>query len=795
MPILDQYGEPIKAGKPAKGFAYVTKAKDRLYVTSIKGLTPDRVWAAFNQAYDGNVSPIQALFEQAIRHDGRLYNFDQRRRGGVAGLEQELRPYVEQPSYGEEAGDPEPKDVELRDKVHEVLYGIPNYQDVVKGIADGIGKGYSVHGINWVTDSDYTRPYLRFIPQRKFTFLRRDPEEQVLSDWPNIITDNEMVYGEELDQNRYLVAIYRDSGEPWRCGVMWPCMWWYLRKHEAWSQLMATGERFAEPSLLAYVGTQDMNSTLVQTTREALEDLGPGTSVIVPGSGGPIKYEEGNTHGAYLQPTQMDLRIPKDFWMAGIEDCDREMGIAWSGGNLLSDTTGGTGTHAAYTGQRQSEMEDIRAHDAEWLSTGALDRLIELICLHNWGEEAAARRPTIAWPDLEPVEDQKTKAETYKLLGETDWEALKGLPEAVRDDMGIPEMGDPEETDLEEPAPAGEPGQEPAQVEPEEPMAPEVEEATPEQRAQQIVEHAHARCCHHYSLAGAVVEQAKLQKVIAGVLGKIDPYNISTANDIAEQVVRYRLKMTTPPKSAAAFRDHVMRIMDKDYAKMAAQMQARGLGTWFEQTYKHYKTTDLSVFGPAGPPAGTEKAVVAFGLPDKAVMNHMAKSTHLYFSKFTQNETFRGPMEKYLNAVYNEHGAQLFKRNPEVVKGFGKVLGKTTKKLASYEVDRIARTTIARAREDARIIQLNDAGVKQAVVQTHPDACEICAPYEGKTVDVGAEVKYIEHMSTLTGKAWEKAARKHTQNAINKVPPHEFAMGASGPIWHPNCRCEVVMKF
>jgi len=176
------------------------------------------------------------------------------------------------------------------------------------------------------------------------------------------------------------------------------------------------------------------------------------------------------------------------------------------------------------------------------------------------------------------------------------------------------------------------------------------------------------------------------------------------------------------------------------------------------------------------------------------MMAHMARSTNWYFSKFVDNETYRASMTAHLNKAYARDGEMLFSQNPKVVRAFGKTLGETTKELAAHEVDRIARTSVARAREQARIMQMHSAGIKTCKVMVHPDACEICAPYEGKVISVQDEVTYIEHMAGLEGEAWEKAAKEHSRQAMKGIPPHDFSMGGGGPIYHPQCRCDTVME-
>jgi phage gp29-like protein len=795
--LYDAQGNPIKpptAGKAPSGFAHVVKVKDRIYRQQIYGLTPDILWNAINAAYTGDTSPIQCLFEQSLAHDGHLHSLDQRRRGGVAGLDFVIRPYMEKPAYGEGPKEPDAADIELCNFVSDVLFRIPNIQEHVKAILDAIGKGFSVLQINWVDDYGVLRPYLRSIPQRKFTFQKMNYEEVLTDEWPNILTDDELTYGEELDPLRYIVAIYRDRNtEAWRCGVLWSCLWFYLRKHFSWASNMAIQERFAEPTPIGYVGTQDWNSDVPGTVLSAIEELGPGSGVIMPGTGGPLADYDGDSKGAYLDFLEAKLNIPKDFLKSSRDDCDREMSKAWTGGNLLTDTTGGTGTHAAREGQADSEREYLIRPDCDWLSSGPMERLIELIVLFNKGTEAAKRLPYMAFPGLDQAEDIKSKAETYKIIGETDWVSVQGVPEEIKEDLELPEMQPPEEEpEPEEPPPTteppeGEPGEEPE----EEPEVPPEEEPerTPEERATQIVL-GKACSCNHFHAAVPINKDTKdLLETTKELLTTADPINREAAEQARDRVTAHLLRLKNPPKSPAAFQKAVIREIDKSYKAFGTEFEKAGMSEWFEETYRHYKTTDRSVWPGKKAPANA----LTFGAKDQRLINHMSNSAKFHFSIFTENETYRKPMQNFLFKTYAEDGAQLFVRNPKVVNAFGKTLGETTKKLADHEIDRIARTSVARAREQARIMQMSDAGVTKAIVVTHPDACPICEPYENAEINVAAEVGWIEHMSTLEGEAWNEEARRHTKEAIKGVPPHEFTDGGGGPLYHPNCRCSVEM--
>jgi hypothetical protein len=408
----------------------------------------------------------------------------------------------------------------------------------------------------------------------------------------------------------------------------------------------------------------------------------------------------------------------------------------------------------------------------------------------NTGDpEKAKRVPLMVFPGLEDAEDLNTKAQRYETMGKTRWDNVAAAPIEIREELEVPVIAESEEEPEGKPSPE-EPPAEPTEP-PEEPEEPE--EGTPEARAQSILASGFKDRAEFLATVKVTKETKILLESVEELLSKADPINRQIAEEIRDRVTAHLLRLRRPPSTPAAFQKAVLRQIETSYTKLAPELERAGLGDWFEETYRHYKTTDRSVW--TGAPGGQPPAIaISFGAKDVRAIKQMEESAHWFFSTFTDNETYRKSMQNFLSKTYAKDGAALFRRNPKVVKAFGKVLGDTTKKLADHEIDRIARTTIARAREQARIMQMNDAGVKTAVVRVHPDACPICQPYEGVEIDVGAEADWIESMAGLQGEEWENEARRHTQEAIRGVPPHEFSDGGGGPLYHPNCRCSVDMK-
>jgi len=780
--IVDRWGNPYKASRPDRNWAHKVLAKHRNYSRLIKGLNPDTVWALQNAAYQGDTSGLQSVFEQMVAHDGHLANLDQRRRGTVAGLEWEFRPYLDRPTYQggkkKEPEKPDPKDEEICNFVQDVIWRIPDLQDHIKSMLDAIGKGFSVLQIRWIPDGGILRPYLRAMPQRLFTFRYKSGEDEVTSEWPRLLTDAEPTYGVELDPTRYLVSLYCDrNSEPFRSGVFWQCLWYWLRKHEAWAQFMATGERFCDPGLLGYVHPDDWNSQIPNTIQDILDGWGPGANNLIPGTGGPLDPEVG--HGAYIQNPQANLRIPQDFWMAAIKSSNDEMTKAFAGSSLATDL-GSVGARSAVETFRGAEQEDIRKPDFDWWAMGGMTRLMELIVLFNKGEDASSRLPYLYAPDLDPEEDRKLNAEVLEITGRVNFDNVLKTPPELRDRLGLPEMEQPEET----PEPGEEPPTEPPPAEEGEPEIPE-----PFQERAEAIVSARAECSCDDLLLKAPPGIEDIKRDIAGLLAKIDPLNREASEQIRDRVTTHLLRMKRAPKTPQAFQRSVLRIIEASYEDLAAELEGAGLGPWFEKTYKHYKTTDRAIWPTEPPPVALQ-----FGLRDVQSAKHMAEQAYWHFSRFTDNETYRKSMQNFLTKAYMDEGAPLFVRNTEVVKKFATKLGETTKGLADHEIDRIARTSVARAREQARIMQMADAGISSAEVMVHPDACEICRQYAGTTIDVASEVSWMEHLETLSPEEYHKALRNHSKQALKGVPPHEFQMSGGGPLYHPNCRCGVSMK-
>lgn len=801
--LLDAWGKPLELREFAgTGFQHPIQVGDRDYDYSIRGLAPTGLWAAIVSAQGGDVSALQSYFEQAISRDGHLHSLDQRRRRGVSGLEFELRPYQERPGWEykdgklrKAEGKYEDKDLEVCQMVQDVLWRIPNFQEQVETMLDAVGKGFSVLQINWIDDGGLLRPFLRSIPQRKFTFAKDDPEAELEREWPTILTDDSPMYGEDISPARYIVAVYRDRNvEAWKCGLMWPSLWFYLRKNEGWSQNMATGERYANPPLVGYVAPEAWNSQVISTVQNAMKRWGPGSSVIVPGTGEALKdvdVVKGVPRGAFITQPEVNLKLPADFWQMTREDCNREMSKIWTLGNLTTDVIG-VGSKAATESQRDTELEDTRKPDVDWLACGPLYRLIELIVFYNKGAEAAKRLPVLTCPALEPEDDILARATKFKTIGETNWDAVRDAPLEVRDELDIPEMEPPEEP--EEPPPGQvPPGQQPPNgQQPPPPNGQQPPQGQPPVPPKPVPPKVEASCdCAERFEAKAAPGANELKKLVDELVAMVDPLTTEARGRIRDRVTTHLLRMKTAPKNPEAFAKAVVKHVDAAYEPLSAELKNAGMEKWFEDTYRHYKTTDRSLWGTRPvPPTALE-----FGGPDLRMARQMSKSTNWFFSKFTDNETYRKPMQDFLIREYAEKGAQLNVQNPETIKAFAKKLGDTAKELADHEIERIARTSVARARENARIMQMRSAGVSKAQVNAHPDACPICAAYSGQAIDVQAAAAEIEALEALEGDAWVEAVRAQQKQSAKGVPPHEFSDGAGGPLYHPNCRCGVTMAF
>jgi phage gp29-like protein len=445
MTLLDARGREIPlTDASSETQVYRRRGSDRKYEAFIANLSPQRLRAAQADNNVGKCALLQTYFEQAVLTDSFIRSMYQRRLGVIASMEFEIHPYRERDVDGDWS-EPTSQDVSTAEVVRRVFDRIQGWRGLLYGILSAIPYGFSVHQIRWQSLDGLFVPFFEWLPNRKITFACANPTEEVELYWPNVLTDDNPQTGSYLEPIRTLYCVYGQHPEPWNCGLMHPTLTAWMRKHELMRQRWSTGERFAEPMLIGYVGVEEQNTPLTESLLNIMKNVGPGSYNVIPGTGGNLVHDSnGMMRGGKIDFLQPNMTIPQNFWDAGIDDCNKEIGILWTGGNLLSDTTGGTGTHAAASTQRESEYDSIVRNDAKWLEDDALDQLVRLIVAVNVGD--TSRLPSVALSDLAPIDDRKVMAEIYSILGGVDWGAVSQMPLEVREELGLPELAEIEET-------------------------------------------------------------------------------------------------------------------------------------------------------------------------------------------------------------------------------------------------------------------------------------------------------------------------------------------------------------
>lgn len=409
--LFDQYGRPIETPRrPDAGrVSSVGSIWDRWSSYPSHGLTPQRLTAILREADDGDVTRQSELFAEMEEKDTHLASVLQTRRSAVVGLPRRVLPYSDDPS-----------DQEAAELVEDVLEQI-DLDDVLQGLMDAVGKGFSVSEILWDSGARAVPRAIEWVDQRLFAW--RGNELRLLSDTGG--SD-----GEVLGANKWIVHRHKArSGAAPRGGMLRVCSWMFLFKNWAIKDWMGFLEVFGMP---LRVGKYDPSASEKdkEALFRALVSIASDAAGLIPSNAEIEFVEAGKASGA-----------SGDVFERLVAFAERSMSKAVLGQTLTTDTTGGTGTYAA--GQVHNEVRhDLRNSDAKAVAQTLGRDLIRPIVGFNLGWDRTARLPYIEFDTAEP-EDLSSLANTYAVLREK-----VGLPIGrahVYERFGIPAPEDDEE--------------------------------------------------------------------------------------------------------------------------------------------------------------------------------------------------------------------------------------------------------------------------------------------------------------------------------------------------------------
>lgn len=430
--IVDQFGQPIDIGRLREPQTSETGWLHREFENHpARGLTPSRLHQVLLNAEQGDLLEQLDLADDIEERDGHVYAELAKRKGAVSALEWD----VVEPDGASAA------EKKLTDEVREWMKSLPDFEDVLHGMMDGVLKGYAAHEMVWQLEGKVMLPALTFRPQRWFTLdqqrqgllLRSQTEQQPARDMlPPVM-------GEPLRPFAWLMHQPRSrNGYLARAALVRVLAWPYIFKNYSVRDLAEFLEIYGLPLRLGQypAGASD---TEKRTLLRAVTEIGHNAAGIIPQG---MKVE--------FQNAAQGTHVPFLSMMTFMDGVESKVIL----GQTLTASEGQNGTQAL--GQVHNEVRmDIRASDVRQCE-GTIDRqLIYPMAVINRPGIDPRRLPRFKL-DIGEAEDIKEYAEALPKLAQA---GLKIKVDWAHEKLRIPKAEEQDEV-LQGPPPPAPPGQE-----------------------------------------------------------------------------------------------------------------------------------------------------------------------------------------------------------------------------------------------------------------------------------------------------------------------------------------------
>jgi phage gp29-like protein len=387
MPILDHLGRPIETAKISEpqtaGIAALQHQWHDINIAA--GLSPARLAQLFASAAAGNLADQAELFEDMLERDAHLYAEMDKRKSAPGTLDWAIVP---------------PRNASAEEKklaayADELIRDLPDFEDLVKALMDGVGHGFSALEITWHKEGGELLPSFEHKPQEYFQLSidrkvlhLRDGSAEGADLWPA----GWILHTHGLAKTGYLgkMPLYRV--------LAWP----FLYKVYGLGDFAEFLETYGLPIIKGKYpsgATTDQQRSLLR----AVQSLGHDARAIMP--------------------ADMEIEIINSAMGANTGHLDM---VAWAdkaqskcilGGTLTSQADGKTSTNALGN-VHQDVRTDIRNSDCRQIA-GTLTRdLVYVLLLLNKGGITSLRRcPRLVF-DTGEAEDLALYADSLpKLVG------------------------------------------------------------------------------------------------------------------------------------------------------------------------------------------------------------------------------------------------------------------------------------------------------------------------------------------------------------------------------------------
>lgn len=352
-----------------------------------RGLTPSRLAAILDAAESGDIVAQYELFEDMEEKDGHIASeMGKRRRALLLGYE--VVP----------AANPSAAEKKSAEQLGELMTDIPDFEDMLFDVTDGIGKGFTCLEIEWHRVERWWLPKsITHRPQSWFTLHRGYRQELRLR--TNTFVDG--IVGEALQAFGWITHIHKaKSGYLERAALFRQLVWTYLFKNYSVGDLAEFLEIYGIPLRLGKYppsASEKEKATLLR----ALVGIGHNAAGIVP-------------EGMLLEFHNAATGDPDAFALM-IDWCEKNQSKVILGGTLTSGADGKSSTNAL--GNVHNEVrKDLRDSDVRQINTTMSRDLVYAIAALNGLAPDGMRRAPLLRLNAQEREDLKAYAEALPKL-------------------------------------------------------------------------------------------------------------------------------------------------------------------------------------------------------------------------------------------------------------------------------------------------------------------------------------------------------------------------------------------
>ncbi len=384
--IVDQFGNPIRFKqrdlKESQTSRLAALQKEFAGHPS-RGLTPQKLASILDAAELGNIQSQHELFLDMEEKDAHIFSEMSKRRRALLGLDWSIEP----------PRNPTAQEERITDELREWFHDVPDIEDIILDLGDGIGHGFACLEIEWLQYGKIHLPGdIEHRPQSWFQLDQATRSELRLRDGS--------MDGEELQPFTWMVHTHRAKpGYLTRGGLHRVLAWPYLFKNYSVRDLAEFLEIYGLP---IKVGTFPGGATEEEklTLLRALVGIGHNAAGVIP-EGMQIDF-------------QSAVSGHKDPFEAMINWCERAESKAILGATLTSQTDSGSGAMALGNVHNEVRM-DLRDSDArQFEGTITRDLLYPIVAVN--GRVTDPRRCPRFKLDTQEPEDLKFMAEALPPL-------------------------------------------------------------------------------------------------------------------------------------------------------------------------------------------------------------------------------------------------------------------------------------------------------------------------------------------------------------------------------------------